>query len=280
LLQFINFILAKGVWWSLLSYFIILFISFLLRNKLILDTISNIKYELDQMLVILSLIPSTIFLYYAWYITGGIIWIILSLFVSAIIIYILYLMLLSLIKPLRVYFYTSKVKEGTARDQNKLGVFYLKGNKLFERDEYKAVLWFTLAAQQGYAPAQYNLAECYYNGKGVNKEIDKQHQYFRRATPDELGQAYIWYSKAAEQGHIVAQYNLARLYYSGEGVERDISEAIEWCFKAAEQGFVAAQYSLALCYFNGIGVEQDKNKAIFWQQKAKTPLKEENYNND
>ena len=52
----------------------------------------------------------------------------------------------------------------------------------------------------------------------------------------------------AEQGNIKAQYNLALMYYKGEGVPQNYEEAIKWYNKAAEQGNIKAQYNLALMY--------------------------------
>ncbi len=48
-------------------------------------------------------------------------------------------------------------------------------------DYVKSVYWYTKAAEQGYAKAQYNLGVCYENGRGVAKDIQK---------------AIYWYSKS------------------------------------------------------------------------------------
>src|SRR6185437_7681246 len=91
------------------------------------------------------------------------------------------------------------------------------------------------AAEQGHASAQYNLAVCYYNGTGVEKDEQK---------------AVECYKKAAEQGVASAQYNLAVCYENGTGVEKDKQKAVEWYQKAAEQGDAKAQYNLDVCYRN------------------------------
>ena len=57
------------------------------------------------------------------------------------------------------------------------------------RDPKQAVYWFTKAAEQGYANAQYNLGVMYANGEGVTRD----HK-----------QAVYWYTKAAEQGYVEA----------------------------------------------------------------------------
>ena len=46
--------------------------------------------------------------------------------------------------------------------------------------------WFRLAAEQGYARAQYNLGFMYYNGEGV---------------PQDYVQAHMWWNLAASKGN-------------------------------------------------------------------------------
>ena len=69
-------------------------------------------------------------------------------------------------------------------------------------------------------------------------------------------------------GHAKAQYNLGMLYYSGEGVGRDLKEAAMWYRKSAGQGVPQAQYSLANCYYKGEGVQQDNKEAVRWYRAA------------
>ena len=45
-----------------------------------------------------------------------------------------------------------------------------------------------------------------------------------------------WLEKAADQGYVPAQYNLAMMYYLGEGVVSDLSLMKKWMEKAAVQG--------------------------------------------
>ena len=51
----------------------------------------------------------------------------------------------------------------SAVDQFKLGVNYFRGNSV-PKDLKKATYWFTKAAEQGHANAQYNLGTCYAKG--------------------------------------------------------------------------------------------------------------------
>ena len=52
----------------------------------------------------------------------------------------------------------------------------------------------------------------------------------------EMGEAYKWYRKAAEQGYAEAQYTIGTFYENGTWVEQDYTEAMEWYSKAMAQG--------------------------------------------
>ena len=59
-------------------------------------------------------------------------------------------------------------------------------------------------------------------------------------------QAAQCYTEAAEQGHSLAQLNLAALYGQGLGVTQDQAKALMWLTKAANLGNAAAQYRLGV----------------------------------
>jgi|GEM_PF-6961889 len=58
---------------------------------------------------------------------------------------------------------------------------------------------------------------------------------------------------AAQQGNAYAQYALATIYSSGQGIEQDAQQAVEWYKKSAQQNNDLAQYSLAVMYEFGLG---------------------------
>lgn len=66
----------------------------------------------------------------------------------------------------------------------------------------------------------------YYRGEGVPNDFAEATRLFRRV---------------ADQGHVLAQYNLGMCYLNGEGVEKDDKEAVRWIRLAAEQGLTQAQ---------------------------------------
>lgn len=142
---------------------------------------------------------------------------------------------------------------GLALARYHLGNLYFEGRGV-EADEDEAADLYRLAAEQGFAPAQYNLSVCYREDRGLER---------RR-----LRLAAEWCAKAAEQGFADAQYNLGDMYWRGEGVEEDAEQAAAWFRRAGEQGHCAAYSALGEMYRQGDGVEQDLEQAAVWYQKA------------
>ena len=97
---------------------------------------------------------------------------------------------------------------------------------------------FRLAAEQGYAPAQCNLAVCCLSAIGMDRD-EKE--------------AVVWLERAAEQEFPRAQSILADCLQAGRGTERDLERAAVLYGKAAEQGYLPAICDLGLCYEVGEG---------------------------
>jgi TPR repeat protein len=114
---------------------------------------------------------------------------------------------------------------------------------------------FRSIAEQGYAPAQYELAMLYHYGYGVSKDYKA---------------AIRWYRKAAMQGLAQSQNNLGWIYANGHvvGVATDYKEAVRWFRKAADQGHFYAQYNLGKMYKQGTGILQDDIMAYVWYHVA------------
>src|SRR6185503_9032677 len=74
----------------------------------------------------------------------------------------------------------------------------------------------------------------------------------------------------AEQGNVLAQYNLGLLYRKGRGVPQDDVQARKWYEKAAAQGQAKAQFNLGTLYFNGEGVPKNYQQALRWYSLAAT----------
>src|SRR5262245_27958254 len=82
--------------------------------------------------------------------------------------------------------------------------------------------------------------------------------------------AASWYRKAAGQEHLLAQVFLGVLLYSGEGVKQDYAEAARWFRAPADGGNDQAQFYLGSMYARGEGVEKDASRAIEWLTRSAT----------
>ena len=107
-------------------------------------------------------------------------------------------------------------------------------------------------AEQGDADAQNGLAWSYARGNGV---------------PQDDAEAIKWWRKAAEQGHVTAQFML-EMYLSGSNIPQDDAEEVKWWRKFAKQGYAEAQVGLGWMYNQGTGVPQDYTEAVKWFRKA------------
>ena len=148
--------------------------------------------------------------------------------------------------------YRRKAEQGDPEAQYQLALCYTNG-KGTNRDDAKAVEWYKKSAEQGYSFAQNYLGYCYQHGLGVTKDY---------AT------AFEWYKKSAAQGNAAAQNNLGICYANGQGVAQNETTAFEWYRKSAEQGNMYGQYDLADCYYQGRGVNKDYSKAVEWFKKS------------
>ncbi len=104
-------------------------------------------------------------------------------------------------------------------------------------------------ADQGYSPAQYNLAVMYLTGQSVQKNQNQGVAYLR---------------KAADNGHVKAASTIGVMYLQGKGVSRNPSQARRYLTKAAQKGDGQAMLYLSLMYNRGDGVQKDETQSYQW----------------
>ena len=136
-----------------------------------------------------------------------------------------------------------------------------------EADLKKAVKYYAIAAVLGNADGQKKLADFYYDGNGVEQDLQNAIEWYENASDRDskeaqyaLGQiyaqqgeydrAYEYYLAAAGNRHIAAQYELGCLLLKGRGVKADEQEAIRWLCLSLEQGHMPAVIELAQIYKN------------------------------
>ncbi len=113
------------------------------------------------------------------------------------------------------------------------------GVDAWSRGDYsRAVTEWQGPAAQGDADAQFNLAQAYRLGRGVEADIDR---------------ARGLYAQAAQQGHLKAADNYGLLLFQ-QGSRK---EAMPYINDAAGRGDPRAQYVLGLAHFNADHAEKD-----------------------
>ncbi|HEY9214542.1 MAG TPA: tetratricopeptide repeat protein [Ancylobacter sp.] len=163
------------------------------------------------------------------------------------------------------------------------------------------------AADQGHAGAQWKLGRMYAEGEGVERDDIKAFEYFTQianmhaddnpSTPQarfvadafvSLGGYYLMgipnskvrrdpsrardmFAYAASYfGDPAAQYNLARLYIDGTGVNRDPRFAARWLGLAAHKGQYEAQAALGGLLFKGDeGIPRQGARGLMWLTLAR-----------
>ncbi|HEX4151111.1 MAG TPA: tetratricopeptide repeat protein, partial [Steroidobacteraceae bacterium] len=155
---------------------------------------------------------------------------------------------------------------------------------------YKSALrYYHLAANKGYAPAEYNLGAMYQNGLGVKRDDKQAFEWFRKAADqnypeaeNEVGYAYRcgcgvgrdyaqalnWYRRAAGHGNSNAETNLGFMAEKGWGQPQSYDEAFSWYYKAAAHGNAGAMDNIGFNFQNGVGVAVDYAKAWSWLYRA------------
>jgi len=83
-------------------------------------------------------------------------------------------------------------------------------------------------------------------------------------------EAFKWFQLAAKQGLNGAEVDLAYLYITGFGTDKDLEQAVHWYSLAAAQGNPNGEYSLGICYLHGEGIEQNLPLARKWISLAIT----------
>lgn len=159
-----------------------------------------------------------------------------------------------------------------------------------QRCEQDAASWYRKAAEQGFAPAQRELANMYMYCEGIGVGEDKQEQAFcwcRKAAAqgdseaqfelaswledDKPAEAISLYRQAAEHGRTDALLSLAHLFESGCSVPKNDGEAFSCFLKAAEVGDADAYTHLGRKYLLGEGTPKNCARAVHWLLKVGNP---------
>lgn len=173
-------------------------------------------------------------------------------------------------------------------------------------DKRGAVQALEYAAGQGHTLALWKLGRMYADGDGVPHDDLKAFEFFskladqnadeRRDSPNApvVASAFValgtYFLDGIKNTYVTAnpgrarelfayaaswfsdpnaQFNLARLYMDGTGVEKDERMAARWFNLSAEKGHHASQAMLGRLLFNGQGIGHQKARGLMWLTLAR-----------
>ena len=153
-------------------------------------------------------------------------------------------------------------------------------------DYKKAFDYATIAAEDDDCNGYFALGTLYFNGWGVEKDVNLALDNYKMAAAlgyagamNQIGfifmgdegieanpeQSFYWFNEAAKKGDDVGMYNLGCCYRDGFGIKADVEQAAEWFKKSAELGCVGAMVELGE-YYQATLVDFEKSK--MWYLKA------------
>ena len=133
----------------------------------------------------------------------------------------------------------------------------------------KGLDWVTKAAEKGNAEAQRTLGDLYYRMSYVFEGIASEpgDEYYGQREKCLL-RGHEWTKKAALQGHLEAQYELACSYNGFCGIPKDEKMEVKWLMAAADNGHAKACEELAYRYREGDGVKKSRMLANMYYRKT------------
>lgn len=160
--------------------------------------------------------------------------------------------------------YRGKAHKGDSEAQTNLGLLYINGHGHAVQEYRTAGTWYIEAIEKGLLDLESPMFLVIDGTGTVNKNAVE---------------AFKWFELAAKRENSNAQYQLGKLYHTGDGVEQNHKEAFYWYKKAAEHGHAEAvlivrqelqdaDYQKGKLYYTGNGVEQNYEEAVLWYKKA------------
>lgn len=147
-------------------------------------------------------------------------------------------------------------------------------------------------AELGNADAQGILGNMYFEGKGLNKDLVKALEWYKKSAIQGVGTAIRGllameqeqnyttlmedFMPLAEVGNKNAQLIIARFFHS----KTDYDNAIIWFRKSAEQGQTDAQFDLGLILERGEGTLKNMEEATDWYLKSAVESQKVNHEKD
>lgn len=175
--------------------------------------------------------------------------------------------------------YKQSAETGSPYSQYNLGVCHLLGLAVPMSQEI-GVYWLRKSAESGVLEAQYALGRCYHDGMGVGEPCNQiPYPYcppgYGRIVKEHIQECVKWWTKAAETGHVEAQYSLGVLLQSSHyaGIDKPVGSIIvreyelsnKWFRRASLSGHKPSMSALAGNIYFGHGADKDSIEAIaYW----------------
>ncbi|HWQ86856.1 hypothetical protein [Brevundimonas sp.] len=139
----------------------------------------------------------------------------------------------------------------TPEDLTRGSELYQQAIELLDAGADSGVDTLKRAAATGYTPAQLHLASLYQDGA--------------QGVPVNLREARVWARRAADGGDAKGMHAYGMYLFEGVGGAQDQDEALAWLRKAAERGLVDSQFNVAKLYETGDeAIEPDLAQAYKW----------------
>lgn len=139
----------------------------------------------------------------------------------------------------------------TPADLERGAALYRQATEMLDKDDAAGIETLKQAALTGFTPAQLHLAGLYQDG-GNGLTAD-------------LAEARAWARRAAEGGDARGMHAYGMYLFDGVGGLLDRDEALSWLKRAAERGLVDSQYNVAKLYESGDdGIPSDPTEAYKW----------------
>lgn len=126
-------------------------------------------------------------------------------------------------------------------------------------------------AKNGNVLAVYEMGNLYQRGIGVEIDPDKANYYFEKSLRgfENIYEKRMNSDIEKEKSSIpYLQYRIGKMYYHGNGTDRDYAKAFDYLKPSADSRNIYASYMVGNMYYNGEEVETDKKMAFHYYDKA------------
>ncbi|NCE98095.1 MobP2 family relaxase [Emergencia sp. 1XD21-10] len=155
--------------------------------------------------------------------------------------------------------------EKAAENDNLFALYQLGQLYLHQDNPYRDVekgITYLKKAEKGNAYAAYQLGQIYERGEIVEADLEEAYSHYKKALAQYL---------EVEDKDAWLHYQIAKMYEKGQGTDINYEAAIDYYEKAADQDHILAMYQLGKIYLNGIpekGIEKNITKALLYLKRA------------